>query len=167
MKWESPLLSHEHVGSNSMEMLRLPTFHFSIPQADHMFPCFVAQHQMLFRSSWQQPLQDALFAMRQSCTSNYAEVGNPGRCRHGAVWVLTGKTLDTHNYTARVTLDDFEIFWCDIHVGRLVPYSMSAQNFWWVHGLLVLFLSKNDTKGIQPSRPLHFQSTASKTSCIT
>ena len=25
-------------------------------------------------SSWQQPLQDALFAMRQSCTSNYAEV---------------------------------------------------------------------------------------------
>ena len=69
-------------------------------------------------------------------------------------------------YTARVTLDDFEIFWYDIHVGRLVPYSMSAQNVWWVHGLLVLFLSGNETKGIQPSRPLHFQSTSSETSCI-
>lgn len=68
-------------------------------------------------------------------------------------------------YTARVTLDDFEIFWCDIHVGRL-RYSLSAQNVWRVHGLLVLFLSRNDTKGIQPSPPLHFQSTSSETSCI-
>ena len=139
MKWESPPLSHEQIASNSMEMLRLPTFHFSIPQADHMFPCFVAQHQMVFRSSWQQPLQDALFAMRQSCTSNYAEVGNPGRCRHGAVW--------------------------GIHVG-ILQYSMSAQNVWWVHGMPVLLLSRNDTNDIQRSWLLHFQSMASKTPCI-